>query len=237
MRTLFVLTLTAPLLCGLCAAADAPRSPLPSQVLADWQRHEASLGHKLGTPAAVDTQLARARAAVARLQRSADAQAAGPLQSALHGAEQARRTLATDAPAAQWTALYHRIRAVTRNALLARPEVDFDSIVFVRRHWPRWRHQCSHRVGEAQVPGADLCVVKGLDGNGVVRSVIGKQLPPGGIAIRNRQLPDLPASRSLLLQDDRRYNPAVVMQHWVQSETKMDWIPSGNVTVQLTVEP
>lgn len=62
-------------------------------------------------------------------------------------------------------------------------------------------------------------------------------LPPGGIAIRNQELPDLPASRAILFQDDRRYVPAVVMQHWIQTETPMDMVPSGNITVQLTVEP
>lgn len=62
-------------------------------------------------------------------------------------------------------------------------------------------------------------------------------LPPGGIAIRNRELPDLPASRAVLLQDERRFTPAVVMQHWIQAETRMDSVPSGNITVQITVEP
>lgn len=59
----------------------------------------------------------------------------------------------------------------------------------------------------------------------------------GGIAIRNQELPDLPASRAVLLQDPRRFTPAVVMQQWVQTQIELDRIPSGNVTVQLTVEP
>ncbi len=63
------------------------------------------------------------------------------------------------------------------------------------------------------------------------------QLGPGGIAIRHRQLPDLPASRAILLQDDRRFTPAVAIQRWVQTETPTDLIPSGNITVQITVEP
>jgi hypothetical protein len=62
-------------------------------------------------------------------------------------------------------------------------------------------------------------------------------LGPGGIAIRDKELPNLPDSRAILLQDPRRFTPAVVMQQWVQTQTEMDLVPSGNVTVQLTVEP
>jgi hypothetical protein len=62
-------------------------------------------------------------------------------------------------------------------------------------------------------------------------------LGPGGIAIRDKELPNLPASRAVLLQDARRFTPSVVMQQWVQTQTETDLVPTGNVTVQLTVEP
>lgn len=62
-------------------------------------------------------------------------------------------------------------------------------------------------------------------------------LGPGGIAIRDKELPNLPPSRAVLLQDTRRFTPAVVMQQWIQTQTETDLVPSGNVTVQLIVEP
>ena len=80
-----------------------------------------------------------------------------------------------------WEAFYNRVRWAVREMTLANPALDFNELLFVRRHWPSWGHQCSHRVGEAQVVGADLCVLTGLDGGGTGRSVLGKQLAPGGI--------------------------------------------------------
>jgi hypothetical protein len=79
------------------------------------------------------------------------------------------------------------------------PALNFDELLFVKRHTPAYAHQCSHHVGEAQQPGADLCVLSvaptsptqsvgrrhdagwkpALQVN--VRSVLNGQLPPGGI--------------------------------------------------------
>ncbi|MEJ5260878.1 MAG: SpoIVB peptidase S55 domain-containing protein [Anaerohalosphaeraceae bacterium] len=59
----------------------------------------------------------------------------------------------------------------------------------------------------------------------------------GGIAIRHQDLPDLPPSRVLLLQDNRRFTPAMPLQNWIETQTSMDWIPSGNISVPIQVEP
>ena len=58
-----------------------------------------------------------------------------------------------------WEAFYNRVRWAVREMAMANPALDFNEMLFVRRHWPSWGHQCSHRVGEAQVVGADLCVL------------------------------------------------------------------------------
>jgi hypothetical protein len=62
-------------------------------------------------------------------------------------------------------------------------------------------------------------------------------LGQGGIAIRNQDLPDLPQSRALLLQDKRRLTPALPLQSWIETQTSMEWIPTGTIVVPIQVEP
>lgn len=92
----------------------------------------------------------------------------------------AKGTAAGQDAEAAWSALYVKTRWAVRKAAFANPLLDFDELLFVRRHWPR-SHQASVHVGQAQEPGADLTVLKGLSPAGKVRSVIGDQLVPGGI--------------------------------------------------------
>ena len=77
--------------------------------------------------------------------------------------------------------LYMRARWTLRDLALSNPEIDFDEIVFVKRQWPRYNHQCSHRVGEAQIPGANLCVLKGLSPDGEIRELLPEGYSRGGI--------------------------------------------------------
>lgn len=67
---------------------------------------------------------------------------------------------------------YRMARQAIRTALLNDPLLDFDELLFVKRHWPTGRHQCAHRVGEHQTPGADLCILKGLRPDGAVRGLL-----------------------------------------------------------------
>ena len=78
-------------------------------------------------------------------------------------------------------ALYLRARRALRRLAFRSPHLDFGELLLVRRHHPAWGHQCSHRVGEAQRPGADLCVLSPLSPDGKVRSLIAGKLRPGGI--------------------------------------------------------
>jgi hypothetical protein len=77
--------------------------------------------------------------------------------------------------------LYCEARWAVRQLAFANPLLDFDSVVFVRRYWPAIGHQCAHRVGETQRPGATLCVLTGLHGDGQVRDLLADQLPAGGV--------------------------------------------------------
>ena len=107
-----------------------------------------------------------------------------PADPALAARLEARREALAGSGAGRVPALrtlYLEARWAVRELAFANPLLDFDSIVFVRRHWPSIGHQCAHRVGETQQPGATLCVLTGLQGDGEVRDVLAGQLSPGGV--------------------------------------------------------
>lgn len=62
-------------------------------------------------------------------------------------------------------------------------------------------------------------------------------LPAGGIIFHGKELPDLPNSHMLLLQDTRRMMPKTLFKRWTQSSIDLDMVPSGALTIPLTVEP
>lgn len=69
-----------------------------------------------------------------------------------------------------------RLRNAMREVLFAQEELDFDELLFVKRHWPQGNHQCGHRVGENQTAGADLMILKGLSPDGEVRGLLPPEL-------------------------------------------------------------
>ena len=69
------------------------------------------------------------------------------------------------------------------------------------------RKSAPHRYTVEDVPSL-LTAVRSILHTPRNQLVAVLQLPPGGIAIRNQELPDLPPSRALLLQDDRRFTPS-----------------------------
>ena len=90
-------------------------------------------------------------------------------------------------PGDEHRTLYRQVRQEIRDLLFFHPALDFDELLFVKRHWPYLGHQCAHRVGEAQIPGANLCILKGLRPDGEIRSL----LPPEQAAKSGIGRPDL----------------------------------------------
>ncbi len=134
-------------------------------------------GLDYATREALDGVLARGRMLVDSIRALGAGDAADAAQEELdkiHG----RRDLSAQA---DWGTLYLEARWILRELSLKNPLLDFDELLFVRRHWPRVGHQCAHHVGESQEPGAELCVLTGLSPAGSVRAVLGEQLAPGGI--------------------------------------------------------
>jgi hypothetical protein len=152
----------------------------------DWYRQERIRRRKPGCREAVAELLDRGDALVADLaELGANAVAATAAEELVafrrEYGQLAQREEAGRSPGAEWDKLYFDARWVVRRAAFSNPLLDFDELLFVKRITPEIAHQCSHHVGSSQRPGADLCVLSGLGPDGEVRSLLGDQLPPGGI--------------------------------------------------------
>jgi len=146
-------------------AAVALSPETKARIEADWARQE-QVTRKLAVtdPKALQGAIARGRLMIA------DMKAMG----ATEAAEKTERVLAdaTD---------YNQVRWAIRELAFANPKIDFDELVFVKRQWPRMGHQCGHRVGEAQTPGANICVLKGLAPDGELRTLLDAETAKGGV--------------------------------------------------------
>ena len=164
------------------APATATDKDIRTQVEADWARQEAQNHRSLASRQAVQDVLRRGEALADDLVRLG---AAEPAARGRHVLEEIRRKLAAagaiskDDPALrEW---YLEARWAVREMALASPFLDFRELLFVRRHWPYYDHQCAHHVGEAQIPGAELCVLEGLRPDAGVKHLTAGKLAPGGI--------------------------------------------------------
>ena len=78
--------------------------------------------------------------------------------------------------------LWLAARRAARPIVLANPAVDFDSLVFIKRY-PAHSHRniTGSQYPWVHKPGGDVCVKTGLDPNGGVRGVLGRELGPGHV--------------------------------------------------------
>jgi len=145
---------------------------------ADWSRQE-KVTRKIdvNSPVALQHAILRCRQMIADMRKLGADEAADKAAKTLDGAEMFQGI----AQVTDFTELYFKVRWATRELALSNPAIDFDEVLFVKRQWPWMNHQCGHRVGEAQIPGANLCVLKGLDGNGKVRDILKGEYAEGGI--------------------------------------------------------
>lgn len=61
-------------------------------------------------------------------------------------------------------------------------------------------------------------------------------VPSTGLAFRRHELPDLPPTRMLLMQDAKRLEPIEPYKSWVENSVVLDKIVSGAAQIELTVE-
>jgi len=163
--------------------AAAASADVDKQIRADWAREE-QVTRKLKTDsyAAVQGVIKRGRLMIADFRKAGAVAAADKAAGKLDAIDaQCKVLLWVKIKPGTYEKLYFEARYAVRELAFANPKIDFKELLFVRRHWPRWNHQCSHRVGEAQKPGANLCVLTSLSPDAKVREVLSGKYTTGGI--------------------------------------------------------
>jgi hypothetical protein len=160
-------------------------SPVARQAIEeDWQLQEKVTRQVAAdSPAALDGLLIRGRMMCADLGEQGGCDAVKVAREKLEEIGAARDKLVADkSPAGDaWLKLYLDLRWAIRSLAFSNPRLDFDSLVFVKRRWPSINHQCSHRVGEAQAGGANICILTGLHPDGSVRELLDADHARGGV--------------------------------------------------------
>ncbi len=165
--------------CGSVLAGEVS-DETRKMIEADWARQEqVTRNLKCDTPQALDGAIARGRLMIADMREVGAEKEADKAEKVFREVKAARNAEGDNGVA--YERLYYRLRWALRQLALSNPKIDFDEIVFIKRQWPSVSHQCSHRVGEAQIPGANLCVLKGLSPDGKMRYILDEEHSKGGI--------------------------------------------------------
>ena len=61
-------------------------------------------------------------------------------------------------------------------------------------------------------------------------------LPPGGVTVEQAELPDLPATKALVLQDAIRALRIQPYQHWIEKNLRTDTVVIDKKVMRITVE-
>lgn len=94
------------------------------------------------------------------------------------GAPVSRDADAGDSHAAY--ALHLEVRSLAREIVLAHPLLDFDGVLFVKRHPGRFAHMCDQYYGSFARPGGGIFILEGFRGPSPrLRDVVGARLPEG----------------------------------------------------------
>jgi hypothetical protein len=151
---------------------------------ADWARQEqVTRNLKPTDPAAMTGALNRAAKMVVDMRSMGNKTAVAKAEKVIAQARKWHGEMVQSKTATpqQYLNQYNKLRWAVRELAFSNPKIDFDEIAFVKRLWPKLGHQCSHRVGEAQYPGANLCILKGLSPDGKIRYLLDAKRAKGGI--------------------------------------------------------
>ncbi|OVE82140.1 hypothetical protein BVY04_01775 [bacterium M21] len=175
------------ILCALLALplVGAEQSPeTRGQIEADWKQQEKiSWKRSADSPAALDALLKRAALMLSDMTKLGAPDTFARTKNVLEEVGDMRTLLiAKKAPAGKaWLDEYLKARWVLRDLAFSNSLLDFDEIMFVKRITPTFNHQCAHRVGEAQIPPANLCILKGLSPDAEVKELLTGDDAKGGI--------------------------------------------------------
>ena len=129
----------------------------------------------------------RAHGAASEVRGSSSQETEAMVTRQLTELEAIRHTLADQVVAHPEDIVGHRrlwlaARQAARPIVLANPSVDFDQLVFVKRHSGHsLRNITGSQYPWAHKPGGDICVKSGLDVGGRLRHVVNGQLGPGHV--------------------------------------------------------
>jgi hypothetical protein len=172
--------LTVFVICASSGLAIETSDSIRKEIEADWRRQEqVSRNLKIDTPQALAAAINRGRLMIADMRMLGANDAANKADKVLLEVEALRKEMPNSSVTHEQ--LYFKLRWALRQLTFSNPKIDFDEIVFVKRQWPSKGHQCSHRVGEAQTPGANLCVLKGLSPEGKIRHLLDEKKSKGGV--------------------------------------------------------
>jgi hypothetical protein len=170
------------LLVVVCGPAwGAPVVDVRKQIEADWTRQERVTRKQI--PAhGIKGAVKRGRLMIADFRKAGAGAAADRAAAKLDAVEAKCKIFAEKSVSVEaLEKVYFEARWAVRELSFANPKLDFKELLFVRRNWPRRNHQCSHRVGEDQIPGANICILSPLSPDGKVRNVLSGKYAAGGI--------------------------------------------------------
>jgi hypothetical protein len=61
-------------------------------------------------------------------------------------------------------------------------------------------------------------------------------LPPSGVTLEKKELPDLPATKALILQDTKRALKILPFNHWIEKDIKTGLVVINKAVMKITVE-
>ena len=61
-------------------------------------------------------------------------------------------------------------------------------------------------------------------------------VPATGVVMRQHELPQLPATKMLLMQDSKRLQPIEAYRDWTENHTKLDYVVDGSAEIQIIVQ-
>ncbi|MBT8036213.1 MAG: hypothetical protein KJO21_01595 [Verrucomicrobiae bacterium] len=159
------------LCCGATISAASPRTTIE----ANWvQQEKTTFSRNLADPAALKDLLQRGHLMIADMKDlGVNTQKTETTLAAIQS------QLAHPTP--DLAPLYKKARWAIRQLAFSNPLLDFDQLLFVKRNTPYYQHQCGHRVGEAQLPGSNLCILSGLKPDGKVTDLLKGPFANGGI--------------------------------------------------------
>jgi hypothetical protein len=107
----------------------------------------------------VDIVLRRTHALLNDLQAMSSSPDLSPMRRALKGLKQASRTVAVE-DTAERVALFEKLCALRRQIAFSNPLLDFDEILFIKRHRATFNHMCDQYYGINVLAGGSIYVLK-----------------------------------------------------------------------------